>query len=99
MDFAVPLDHRVKLRESEKNDRYLDLARELKKTMKCESNRDTNCNWRARYSLQRIGTGTGGLENKRTSWNHPIYSILEIGQNTKKNPRDLKRLAVTQTPV
>ena len=31
MDNAVPADHRVKLKESEKKDKYLDLARELKK--------------------------------------------------------------------
>ena len=31
MDFAVPVDHRVKLKESEKRNMYLDLARELKK--------------------------------------------------------------------
>ena len=31
MDFAVPADHRIKLKESEKKDKYLDLARELKK--------------------------------------------------------------------
>ena len=31
VDFAVPADHRIKLKESEKKDRYLDLARELKK--------------------------------------------------------------------
>ena len=30
MDFAVPADHRIKLKESEK-DKYLDLARKLKK--------------------------------------------------------------------
>ena len=29
----------------------------------------------------------------------PNYSIIEIGQNTEKSPGDLKRLAVTQTPV
>ena len=31
VDFAVLADHRVKLKESEKRDKYLDLARELKK--------------------------------------------------------------------
>ena len=31
MDFAVPADHRIKLKESEKKDKYLDLAREFKK--------------------------------------------------------------------
>ena len=31
MDFAVPADLRLKLKEVEKKDKYLDLARELKK--------------------------------------------------------------------
>ena len=30
VDFAVPADHRIKLKECEKRDQYLDLARELK---------------------------------------------------------------------
>ena len=48
MNFAVPADHRLKLKESEKKDKYLDLARELKKkTMELENN--TNGNW---YSQQ-----------------------------------------------
>ena len=29
VDFAVPVDHRINLKESEKKDKYLDLAREL----------------------------------------------------------------------
>ena len=31
VDFAVPADHRINLMECEKKDKYLDLARELKK--------------------------------------------------------------------
>ena len=31
VDFAIPADHRIKLKEREKRDKYLDLARELKK--------------------------------------------------------------------
>ena len=31
VDFAVPADHRIKLKECEKKDKYLDLTRELKK--------------------------------------------------------------------
>ena len=31
MDFAVPAKHKIKLKESEKRDKYLDLTRELKK--------------------------------------------------------------------
>ena len=46
-----------------------------------------------------IGTRTGGLENKRTSGDHPNYNIVAIGQNTEKSPGDLRRFAVTQTPA
>ena len=34
VDFAVSADHRIKLKECEKKDKYRDLARELKKNMK-----------------------------------------------------------------
>ena len=30
-DFGIPVDHRINLKECEKKDKYLDLARELKK--------------------------------------------------------------------
>ena len=49
--------------------------------------------------VTRGGTGTGGLGNNRTSEDYPNYNIVEVGQDTKKSPRDLKRLVVTQTPV
>ena len=42
--FAVSADHRVKLKESEKRDKYFDLAREVKKTIEHESEGYTNCN-------------------------------------------------------
>ena len=32
------------------------------------------------------------------SGDHPNYGIIEIGQNTEKSPRVLRRLGVTQTP-
>ena len=39
VDFAVPAEHRVKLKENEKKDKYLykDLAREMKKAVEHES--------------------------------------------------------------
>ena len=45
VNFAVPADHRIKLKECEKKDIYLDLARELKKTMEHAGDNYTNCNW------------------------------------------------------
>ena len=38
VDFAVPADHRINLKEGEKKDKYVDIARELKITVEHESN-------------------------------------------------------------
>ena len=95
VDFNFPADQNLKLKEIKKKDKYLDLARELKKNEKHESDGDTIYNWRARYSQQAIDKGTRGFGNKRTSGNHPNYSI-KISKNTKKSPGDLRRLAVIQ---
>ena len=43
VNFAVLTDLSVKLKESEKRDKYLGLARELKETVEHESDGDTNC--------------------------------------------------------
>ena len=67
--------------------------------MEHESGGNINYNWHTRYRYQRIDRRTGGLGNKRTSGDHPNYSIVEIGQNTEKSPGDLGRLAITQTPM
>ena len=63
--FLLPLQ--VVMIKREKRDKYLEVARELNKTMEHESEDDTNCNWHDRHGQQWIGTGTGGLRNKRTS--------------------------------
>ena len=70
-----------------------------KETMEHERDVHTNGNWCVWYNPQRIGKGFGRLGNKRTSGDHPNYSIIKIGQNTEKSPGDLKRLAVTHIPV
>ena len=44
VDFAVLVEHRGKIKESEKRNEYLDLARELIKTMENEGDGDTNSN-------------------------------------------------------
>ncbi len=41
----------------------------------------------------------GGLGSWRTGRDYPNVSITENSHNTEKSPGDLKRLAVTQTPV
>ena len=63
--------------------------------MEHENDGDTNCNWCALYSDQRIGIRTGGLGNKKTSGGYQNYNIVDIGHNTKKSSGDLRRFAVT----
>ena len=67
--------------------------------MEHEGDNYTNCDWCFWYSHQRIIKGTGGLGSWRMGEDHPNYSIIENGQNTEKNPGDLRRLSVTLTPV
>ena len=92
MDFTVPADHRIKLKESEKGDKYLDLSEH-------KGDNYTNRYWCSLYNHQKIIKGIGGLGGRRTSEGHPNYNIIEDGQNTEKSPGDLRRLADTQTLV
>ena len=99
VDFAVPADHRINLKECEKKDKYLDLARELKKL------------WNMKVTIVPIvidafGTITkgwlkklGGLGSWGTCRDYTNDSIAESDQNTETSAGDLRRLAVTQTPV
>ena len=50
VDFAVPADHRINLKESEIKDKYLNLARELKKTVEHENNDCANYDWCVMHS-------------------------------------------------
>ena len=73
MDFAVPADHSVKLKENEKMDKYLYLARELKKL------------WNMKVKVKPIvvgalGTVPKGLE--RGLENLEIRGRIDIIQNT-----------------
>ena len=67
--------------------------------MEHENDSDSNCNSCVRYNHQRDGTETRRFGQKGTSGDHPNYSIIKIGQNTEKDPGNLRRLAVTQTPM
>ena len=67
--------------------------------MEHEGDNYTIRDWCFWYGHQRIIKGTGGLENKRTSGDHPNYYIIENGQNTENSSGDSRRLAVTQNPV
>ena len=63
-DFAVPADHRIKLKECKKKDKYLDLARELKKV------------WNMKVTVIPIVIGAFGTVIKRLLM---ILEDLEFG--------------------
>ena len=67
--------------------------------MKYEGDGDANYGWCTWENLQRIGKGTRRFGTKRTRRDHPDYSIIKIDQNTEKNPGELRRLPVIQTPM
>ena len=76
MDIAVRVSLGVKQKESEKRDEYFDLSRELENL----------------WNMKVTGTRTGRLGNKRTSGHYFNFNIVEIGQNSKKSPKDLLSL-------
>ena len=63
--------------------------------MEHESHDDTNCNWSARNTYQSIGAVTRRLGNMRASGDHLNFSIVEIIQNTGKNPGSFWRHTAT----
>ena len=85
-----------KTKKNEMWDKYLDLARELRKLW----------NMRLMMIIINIGVlgmapkdtekGTGRVRNWRTNRDHLNYSIVKISQNTEKSPGNRKGLAVTQ---
>ena len=92
MDFAVPADPRIKLKECEKKDKYLDLARELKKL------------WNMKVTIVPIVIGTFGTITKgllKGMEDLEVGGRVETmnGQNPETSPGDFRRRAVTQTPV
>ena len=48
---------------------------------------------------QKIVKGTERFVSKRTKRDHLDNIIIKICQDTEKSPGDLRRFAVTQTPV
>ena len=77
MDFAVSADHRVKIKENEKRDKFLDLAQKTKKAVEVGRNCDANRNWHTRNGPQKLEKGTESIKNQRTSRNHPNYSTVK----------------------
>ena len=78
--FAVLAGHRVKMKEREKMEKYLDIYREI---------------MRLKQSPKGLKQNSGGISNARKTWNHKNNNIYKIGSNTEKNSKGLRKLAVS----
>ena len=67
--------------------------------MEYEGDGDTNYNWGVRNGPQSLGKETGRVGNRRTCQDHLNYNIIKNNKNTGKSPGDMRRLALSQTPV
>ena len=67
MDFSVPTNHRVKIKESQNIDKYLDLAMQG----------EDNC-WSPWNSTQRFGKDTGGTGDQRKNQDYPDHRSVKI---------------------
>ena len=84
MDFAVPADHRIKLKECEKKDKYLDLDRELKKQ------------WNMKVTIIPIVIGVFGTVTKGLLKGLEVVGRVETIQTTLlRMARILKRVLET----
>ena len=89
VDFAVPADHRIKLKECEKRDKYVDLARELKKKL-----------WNMKVTIIPIVIGAFGTITKGLLKGQEDLEIVGRAETTQttallKTARILRRVLET----
>ena len=63
VNFTIPVDYKVKIKENKKTDKYMDLAWELKKLWNIDLM--MICSWFARNGPQKFGKKTVGTGNQR----------------------------------
>ena len=98
VDFVVPADYSVKIKERENGDRYVDLHRELKKSKQL---------WNMKVTMIPILIGALGIilkgRLKGTGWlgnkKHLHSSIVKLDQNYQKCSENLWRFAIAQTAM
>ena len=81
------VDNRVKLKESKRRDKYLELSRELKKLGNIKVTV-------VPIIIGTLGTVIRGLVQGEEDLEK---SVIKIGQYSEESPGDMGRLAVTQT--
>ena len=96
VDFAVPADHQVKLREGEKRNKYVALAWELKKLWNMKVSVIPIIIGALGSVIKGLTQGFEGLEiSGRAETIQPTALLRSV--STEESPWDLGKLAVTQT--
>ena len=67
--------------------------------MEHEGDSDINSSWTTWNGSQKRDKGIARFLRHMKNQDHPHYIISKIGQNTEKNPRVRRRLAISQIPV
>ena len=93
MDFAVPVEQRVKGKRKKRQVLWPCLRTKI--AVKHQGDGDTNCKCRTLNGPQLFEKVTERVRNRRTNRDYPDYSIVEIGQNIEKSPGDMR----TQTSL
>ena len=88
----IPTGRQLKIKEKETIDKYLYLAKELKKMWNMEVTEIPIEVEALRNGPQELWEGTGRIGNQGWNRDYLDYSIADIGQNTEKSPANLKRL-------
>ena len=99
VDFAVPADHRVKLKESEKKDNDLDLARELKKLGNMKVTVVPIVIGAFSAVTKGLVKGFEDLEIRGRLETIQTTALLRTARILKRVLETLRRLFITQTPV
>ena len=86
-----------KAESNEKRDKSLDLAREPKKTMRHESDGDTNCKWHDRYCHKGLAQGLKNLEIPGRV--KTIHTTILRPAKILKSSGKFSRITITQIPV
>ena len=90
MDSVLPGKLRVKIKDNEKRDKYLDPVKEVKKAAGYENYSSTIfiLDTQNRQQMFRNGAGRVGSQSMRRDYLN--YSIVEVGQYTEESPGDLR---------
>ena len=91
--FVVLVYNGVKIKESEKRNKYLDRTKDLKKAMENVGYTDANCYLSFWNDHQRLVKGIR-FRKQRVNGDYPLYSLIKIGHNSDKSPADPRRLTV-----